>query len=298
MHPLARRTSRLTLVLLALAASSGFAVVGAAPALAPSTAVAPVGLASPTAQAEAEARLHPRLVPSPRASRSRRTADVMPLGNLPHWRQVLAQDFRGTALPRGWEAYAGRPGGNRNAWWDPSEVRLRGGDLHLHGTWRRGRFVTGGVMATGLEMAYGKYEVRFRVDRAHGVKYALLLWPSRGTWPQAGEIDFAEDGGGHRAGTTATLHYGRGNTQVQRRLRADFSVFQTVGVEWSPGRLVYTLNGRPWASVSSPHVPRGPMRLALQLEAGPGSWWAPAPSSSTPQGMNLVVDWVVAYRRV
>jgi hypothetical protein len=295
MHSLARRTTRFALVLTSLAASSGFAVLGASPAVAPTAGVAPAALTTPEA-VEAEQRLHPRAAP-PRASRHRRSPDVIPLGDLPHWKQVLAQDFTSSSLPPGWEAYEGRPGGNRNGWWDPAQVRLRYADLHVYGAWRDGRFVTGGLMATGSAMTYRKYEVRFRVDRAPGVKYAQLLWPSRGTWPQAGEIDFAEDAGGARDTAAATLHYGRGNTQVQRHVRADFSVFQTVGVEWTPGRLVYTLNGRPWATIVSPHVPSGPMRLALQLEAGRGDRWTPAPSSSTPPKVALVVDWVVAYRR-
>ncbi|MCW2499624.1 MAG: exsH [Frankiales bacterium] len=234
----------------------------------------------------------PLPLPPPRVDR-----DAMPRGHRPGWRQVLAQDFTGTALPRGWGAYAGRPGGNPHGWWEPSHVRVRAGDLHLAGAWKGGRFVTGGLMATGTETRYGKYEVRFRIERARGVKYALLLWPSRGRWPAAGEVDFAEDGGGGRRTTTATLHHGAANHQVQRTLRADFSAFQTVGVEWTPGKLVYTCNGRPWATVRSAGVPRGPMRLALQMEAGRGDAWAPAPSAATPPTVGMVVDWVVGYRR-
>jgi hypothetical protein len=39
------------------------------------------------------------------------------------------------------------------------------------------------------------------------------------------------------------------------------------------------------------------MQLALQLEAGHGTSWSPAPSRATPRTVDMVVDWVVAYRR-
>ena len=247
-----------------------------------------------TVQAATEARTVPHV--ASRSAVRRLPSGAMPVGNLRGWRQVLAQDFTSNRLPRGWGTYTGRPGGNPNGWWQPSHVAVRGKDLHLVGDWQNGRFVTGGLMST-MARTYGKYEVRFKVSRAPGVAYVLLLWPADEWWPMGGEIDFAEDGGGARRTTTATLHYGAGNTQVQRHLHADFTHFQTVGVEWTPGRLVYTLNGRPWATVTNPRVPSRPMCLALQLEAGHGTSWSPAPSRATPRTVDMVVDWVVAYRR-
>lgn len=223
---------------------------------------------------------------------------AMPRGNPHGWRQTLAEDFSGTRLPAGWVAYSGRPGGNPHGWWDRAHVMFGGSKLRLTGSWSDGRFHTGGVMAWGARSTYGRYQVRFRVQPAPGVSYALLLWPSHGGWPSTGEIDFAEDGGGNRHSMTATLHHGSGNHLLQRHLGADFSRWRTVGVDWQPGRLVYTLDGRPWATVRSSHVPTGPMDLALQLEAGRGSAWSPAPSAATPAHVSLEVDWVVAYRKV
>lgn len=261
---------------------------------APVIAAAGVRLAVPTQRA-APSRVIPHV--ASRGGRRHLPSGAMPVGNLRGWRQVLAQDFTSGRLPRGWGTYTGRPGGNPYGWWEPSHVSVRGQDLHLVGDWHDGRLVTGGLMASSLAGTYGKYEVRFKISRAQGASYALLLWPTDEDWPVGGEIDFAEDGGGARTATTATLHYGAANHQLQRHLRADFTRFQTVGVEWTPGRLVYTLNGRPWATVISPHVPSRSMQLALQLEAGHGTSWSPAPSRATPRTVDMVVDWVVAYRR-
>ena len=117
-----------------------------------------------------------------------------------------------------------------------------------------------------------------------------------GSWPP--EIDFAEDGGGNRQTTTATLHYGSGNTQVQRSVNADFTQWHTLGVEWTPGKLVYTLDGQPWATVTNPNVPSRPMVLAMQTQVwGCGIAGYDCPDASTPASSDVDVDWVVAYAR-
>jgi beta-glucanase (GH16 family) len=162
-----------------------------------------------------------------------------------------------------------------------------------------GRWVSGGVSsAPALKQTYGKYELRFRMDRGRGVAVVLLLWPSGNTWPP--EIDFAEDGGtsNSRREMSATLHYGASNSAIQRTVHADFTHWHVMGVEWTPGKLVYTLDGRRWASVRGTQVPSEPMELDMQTQAGTCSdRYAPCPDSSTPSKVSLQVDWVVAYAR-
>jgi beta-glucanase (GH16 family) len=71
-----------------------------------------------------------------------------------------------------------------------------------------------------------------------------------------------------------------------------------MGVEWTPGKLVYTLDGRPWATVRSRHVPAEPMEFDMQSQAGTcGVAYAPCPDASTPAHVDLQVDWVAAYAR-
>jgi hypothetical protein len=258
---------------------------------APAAAVpeAPVAAAAPTS-------VRPHLSAQAVRDRSSLTGRAMPIGSIPGWRQYLAEDFRGSTLPKQWYAYDGRPGANPGGRWTPSQVTVRNGRLNLTGSWDNGRYTTGGVMSTDSETTYGKFEVRFRAPKASGVKYALLLWPT-GTWPGAGEIDFAEDGDGARQEISATLHHGWDNAQVQRVRHDDFSAWQTVGVEWTPQKLVYTLNGKPWATVTGDAVPHGPMTLAMQMEAGVGDAWSHLPDARTPAHVALEVDWVVGYRR-
>ena len=222
-------------------------------------------------------------------------------GSRSPWQRVFRDDFSHGLDGSRWGAYSGQPGGDPGGWWAPSHATVRGGMLNLE-SYRDsrygGRWTSGGVSsAMGLKQRYGRYLVRFRMDGGRGIAGVLLLWPSDGDWPP--EIDFAEDGGitRRRRSITATLHYGSDNRQIQRTVRADFTKWHTAGVEWSPRKLVYTLDGRPWATVRSAHVPSRRMELDMQTQAGTcGDQYAPCPDAGTPAHVNMQVDWVAAYR--
>jgi beta-glucanase (GH16 family) len=228
-------------------------------------------------------------------------ASSRPPRQLAGLRRVLFDGFGGNRLNRRiWTPYTGRPGGDPGGWWEPSHVVVRDGVLNLE-TSRDpragGRWVSGGVSsARGLEQRYGTYLVRFRMDSGKGVGGVLLLWPQVQHWPP--EIDFAESGGDRadRADITATLHYAPGDQTIARTVHGDFTRWHVMGVRWSPGRLVYTLDGRPWATVRSRHVPAERMELDLQAQAGTcGDRYAPCPDATTPARVDLQVDWVAAY---
>jgi beta-glucanase (GH16 family) len=216
------------------------------------------------------------------------------------WHRVFSDDFKHGLDRSKWGRYSGQPGGDPGGRWEPSHVVVRDGVLNLE-TYRDRRYgdrwVSGGLSsARALKQTYGKYEVRFRMDAGKGVAGILLLWPVRDHWPP--EIDFAENGGTtrRRRSMSATLHYGAENDQIQREVRADFTRWHTMGLEWTPGKLVYTLDGRPWGRVRGRHVPREPMELAMQTQAGTcGDRYAPCPDSTTPAEVNMQIDWVRVY---
>jgi beta-glucanase (GH16 family) len=225
---------------------------------------------------------------------------AMPTGDIPGWHQVFADDFTGSALDSSkWRLYWGQPGGDPGGWFDPAHVSVSGGQMVLAG-YRDpadgGKWATAGVSSSpGLVQTYGKYLVRFRFDSGVGIAHAILLWPGDNSWPP--EIDFSEDNGANRQTTYATLHYGANNTQVQRKVAVDLTQWHTLGVEWTPGRLVYTLDGKPWSTVTGPQVPAVPMTLDIQTQAWAcgTSTWEQCPNATTPAHVNLYVDWVVAY---
>lgn len=231
--------------------------------------------------------------------------NIMPVGDKPGWRQVLADDFNGSMLGTGWGKYSGNIPSMPGGVWDPARVQVSNGSLKLQAADRGdGTWTSGGAANTGAaKRTYGKWEMRMRMTKGNGVKYAALLWPSNGTWPVDGEIDFAEDGGGDRSGTAATTHYagpdGTGHYIVQRSLKIDMSQWQNIGVEWKPGRLVYTINGQPWGEVTTPPaaIPDGPMFFAIQTEANTrgATQWMTTVDSTTPPLVTCEVDWLVVY---
>ena len=210
------------------------------------------------------------------------------------WVRVWADDFGGTSLKPAWDKYSGYPGSYSTGYWSPRHVQVGRGMMTLRGCREGSTFVTAGVSATRVtSQVYGKYLVRMRADVGQGVGYVALLWPSDG-WPP--EVDFAEDAGHQRTTTSATAHWGRANLQQQLILNADFSKWHTLGVEWTPTSLKYTIDGRVWATMTGSAVPHQPMHLAVQSAALACSSWAACVTSQTPRNVNVEVDWVDVYR--
>jgi Glycosyl hydrolases family 16 len=227
---------------------------------------------------------------------------AMPTTPPPGGVTVYAQDFLGSALPSGWGAYTGRPGGDPNGCWNADHVGVGGGLLRLAGYWdtcsstRSTSFVTGGV-SSGVTMTYGEWLVRAKMDPGAGVSDIALLWPSVG-WPP--EVDFYEDSpvDNTRTWTGATLHYSSSNLQLQDNLIGwDFTQWHTYGVIWWPGGLQYTIDGSVWATMYSSGVPKQPMTLAFQQTAMTcTSTWPGCPNATTPSEVDMNIDWVVAYQ--
>ncbi len=231
------------------------------------------------------------------------SGQAMPTGDIPGWRQVFADDFRGGVLnTANWYPYAGQPAGDPAGWWSPSHVVVGGCMLTLRGyrdaAARPGIFVTAGIGMRGAHaQIYGKYLVRMRIDKGKGISAIALLWPQANVWPP--EIDFYEDGGGQRTEMSATLHCGldgEDTCKVQKSLIGyDFSQWHTLGIEWTRGKLVYLIDGTVWATVSSSSVPSVPMVLDLQTQALSCSPYNTCLDRETPEQVNMQVAWVVAY---
>jgi beta-glucanase (GH16 family) len=222
---------------------------------------------------------------------------AMPTGDLPGWRQTLADDFTTTVLGPQWYTYNGQPDGDPGGFFLPSHVSVGGGQLTIsafpdpaHG----GIYVTGGV-STRAAQTYGRYEVRFKMAQGKGIAYALLLWPESNVYPP--EIDFAEDNGRDRTKMYASLHPASGGKTISRNVGGDFSQWHTAGLEWTPGKLVLTLDGQEWSRITGP-VPTEGMTMALQTPAWYcGHGWEACPDATTPPQVNLDIDWVVSYDR-
>ncbi len=225
-----------------------------------------------------------------------------PRGDLPGWQQVFVDDFDREALGEEWSAYTGEPGGDPYSRWEPSQVILGDGSLRLRGERVDGRWVTGGVSNWRHSQTYGKWEVQVRVDPSDEIAYHLLLWPQDEVWPP--EIDFAESFDGSRQ-TLNAFYHGAASFE-ERSVTIDMSQWHVVGVEWEPGVLRFTVDGRVWSEVrSEADVPGKPMWLALQssssacqrsIEFGFDSAGS-CSLTDVPPVADVQVDWVAVYAR-
>jgi len=200
-------------------------------------------------------------------------------------------DFLGKSVLGGWGVYSGVPGSDPGGQFSPGHVSVSGGLLHLS-SWSDplygGTWVTGGLCHCGFAHTYGAFFVRTRAT-GPGPTVVELLWPANNQWPP--EIDFAETDGGVGA-LSATVHWGASNNKDQRRLAIDLTQWHTFGVVWTPGQLLYVVDGRVWGTVSRPsEIPNIPMTLDLQQQTWCLSSWA-CPLS--PQEM--LVDWVAEFK--
>ncbi len=209
---------------------------------------------------------------------------------LPGYTLSYVNDFNGSSLPPGWDAYSGVPGGDPGGRFAKSHVVVSGGLLQLE-TYQDpaydNRWIVGGLCQCGLPKKYGAYFVRSRITGA-GPSEIQLLWPAANVWPP--EVDFNETGGSATT-TSSSLHYGKANIVVRRHLTINMTNWHTWGVIWTSTRMIYTVDGRIWGEVVDPSImPSIPMRLVFQQQqqCEEGRQCPTAPES-------MLIDWVAEY---
>ncbi|WP_182359213.1 glycoside hydrolase family 16 protein [Tomitella gaofuii] len=176
---------------------------------------------------------------------------------------------------------------NELEWYRPEQVSVRGGALVLTA---QHRTVSGdgdtfpyvsGVVTTGppkhdappkYTFTYGTVEVRFQIPRGAGLWQAIWLLPaSESSVP---EIDMMEAVGQLPGEANMYFHPGDRAQSVSGQTvalpeGADLSqTWHTVRLDWSPGLLVYSLDGAEEWRVTGDQVPSEPMYLLLNLAVG------------------------------
>ncbi|WP_082965609.1 glycoside hydrolase family 16 protein [Gordonia sp. 852002-51296_SCH5728562-b] len=220
----------------------------------------------------------------------------------PGWKPVLTDNFDRCVLGPDWSAYAGKPGGNPSSQWSTSMVTVSNGMLHLGARQENGHWLTGGVANVTRPQTYGRWAVRFRIPASDEISFHLLLWPQDNSWPP--EIDVLESTDGTRRTSSAALHYrNRDGTQgrIMHDVTGDFTQWNVAAVEWGPGAIRLSLNGKPWQMIRDARVPAVPMWLAMQIESAAcqrNAQWGlpPCPRAGTPPELAMDVDWVSVYK--
>jgi beta-glucanase (GH16 family) len=205
------------------------------------------------------------------------------------WKLSFSDDFNGTSINEAsWSVY-GKGGPIGPFCRDDNNVVVGGGmvTLEVRPSSLCNGYTTGGMCACKVTtQTYGKYEVRMKATPGNS-KITFLLWAAV-NWPP--EIDFAEfpntGDGAARQHFNQTLHYSDANLMIHSSTDADMTVWHTVGLEWSPGKIVYTLDGVPTTTLTE-HVPNEDMWMGLQTAAKAD--WVPIESADT------YIDWVHVY---
>ncbi len=250
---------------------------------------------------------------------------TVPIGNLPGWRQVFYDDFRGESIPTG--AFSGCSNGSpyvcnglpapmQSKWWSyadgwpdsehacvykPSQTVSISGDvldIFFH-TASDGTCMTAapvpklpGAVDSSNGQLYGRYSVRMKADPLTDYKAAFLLWPDSEKWPADGEIDFPE---GTLDGQPSAYMHHQGATSASQQdgylTGVTYTDWHTYTIEWTPNYVKFLLDDRViGVSTETPLIPDTPMHWVLQAESGLDGK-KPAASSRG----NLQIAWVAIW---
>jgi beta-glucanase (GH16 family) len=170
-------------------------------------------------------------------------------------------------------------------------------------------FTSGMVSTDGLfSQAFGVFEVRAQLPAAaiQGLQETFWLWPQNSakygsTWPDSGELDFAESYSVFSALDIPYIHYNAG-TADPNVTAYDCEInpygFNTYGLEWTPTSITVLYNGAvclvdhpiPAAPLVAPQPFDQPFFLALTQALGTqGDSYDPG---TTPLPATTRIDWV------
>ena len=192
------------------------------------------------------------------------------------------------------------------------QAYVKNGVLVLNAEKIDGVYKAGGIKTEGkFDFTFGKVEVRARLTRyPNGAFPAIWMMPKQSIykgWPFCGEIDIMEhireENSIHQ-----TLHthytYDLGNkTGTTCQTVCDFTEFTVYGVEWTPEKLTFYVNGEETFSYSNmnlanesemmqwPFTKDAAFYLILNMGLGEDASWAGAVDDNhLPATME--VDWV------
>ena len=216
----------------------------------------------------------------------------------PYWGTPVQWDnFNGTSLnSTEWYVYdspSSTP--SRSA----SSTSVSDGFLNLAGVWdaKTKNHTSGGTSWNLGRGTYGRWEIRMRADAGAGFSPTVLLWPDSEVWPRDGEIDIFEGGPWpDRMGGMSGVHNAQPLwTQRHVHYKADATDWHTYGVDWTPEKLSFYIDGKVVHTEDNPrYIPSSSsMHIALQNDTVCG--WAPCPDGDTQPITNMQVDYVAMF---
>jgi hypothetical protein len=204
---------------------------------------------------------------------------------------VLSDDFNGTQLDASkWQVYEAPDASTHRG--IAAGTHVSGGRLVLVGGVYGGQDQGAGVISRHAQ-TFGRWEARIRSDPGAGYSATAFLWPVHMGDPEFAEIDFAEILGADRRSGGVFVHHGRDDRQVQRTIRADFTKWHTMAVDWLPDHVTFWMDGKKAWTYTGSFVPKlSMMQLYLRNEMRAGFHR----TDTTPKRIAMQVDWIRVYR--
>lgn len=204
---------------------------------------------------------------------------------------VFFDDFSGNSIDRSiWRTLYGGDYGNGMFSWDHGQLSVGDGKLTISTENVGDGWLSGGLSTIPDGQTYGRYEFRARFDEGQGTSGVALLWPSNNEWTD--EINIIETHRGDRKEFAFTNHGEPNETQY---IKHDLTDWHTYTLDWLPDQLVLSIDGEEVARMTH-DIPDQPMSFGLQgqVTAAWEDWFGGAPDGTTPDRVDIEVDWVHA----
>ncbi len=205
------------------------------------------------------------------------------------WEPKRTEEFGGTALPSGCQAYTGPYTGGKSAW-SADDATVDKGLLNLKIEKRAvdGRnWSTGAMGCWNWAQKYGKYEIRAKIPQGQGIDSYFGLWPVKGSEGAWTGVELLAPGS-----ETAYITNGYGTKAETARVAGDYSsTFHTYLIEWAPKYLRITMDGAElFFSTRSYSGERWPGVVVSNGDALTG-----VPGASTKLPATFQIDWIKSY---
>lgn len=228
------------------------------------------------------------------------------------WTQTFSDDFNGTTINSKkwdtcyWWSLSGCTNGGSGdvQWYQPDDVIVQNGIARLRAQKRsiNGFNYTSGMISSHdkYSFQYGYAEMRAKLPKGRGFWPTFWLLPQSGGWPP--EIDIMEYLGVDPNRVHMTLHYSTPTSSHEASFTdwagPDFSAgYHTFGLEWSPQRLVWYVDGVERKRYEIPaNIPAQPMYLVASLAMG-AAWTNTPPDATTPFPSYFDIDYIKVWRR-
>ncbi len=212
---------------------------------------------------------------------------------------VFRDDFNGNTLGSAWREY-NSIGNNGFGLRRPAANSVANGMLTITAEMVDGQLVSGG-MAHNYDQQYGKYVFRVRTDDDpdQATSGVILTWPESQVHPRDGENNIYETLAHtpQRTQFFSVIHkpFGQKGDQEYFIHSANGAVFQTMTMEWLPGRITITRQGESPGDRETVEVieteadliPDNPHHVAIQLDA-----WKQQMSTT----VKMEVDYIEVHR--